>query len=90
LNRECNVQCVLQAIQRGREEYNSGYKVDLEARKQQRLEEEARRQAAEMEKVRADIMSGDHGTVRTVIPGRGDEAAFNDASSDDHDNDLEE
>lgn len=80
----------VQALEKGREEYNSGYKVDLDARKQQRQEAEARRQAEQMEKVRADIMSGNHGDVRTLIPGRADEAAFNDACDDEHDNDEEE
>lgn len=80
----------MQALEKGREEYNSGYKVDLEARKQKRNEEEADRQAQEMEKVRADIMSDKHGTVRTVIPGRGEEAAHNDGGSDEDDNDEEE
>ena len=70
----------MQAIEKGRAEYNSGYKVDLEARKQQRREEEERRQAQEMERVRADIMAGAHGTVKTVIPGRGQEAAHNDGT----------
>jgi hypothetical protein len=79
----------LQAIEEGREQYNSGYKVDLEARKQKRLEEEATRQAEEMEKVRVDIMSGNHGDVRTLIPGRGQEAAFNDDPGDEHSNDEE-
>lgn len=77
-----NQPLAVQAIDKGREEYNSGYKVDLEERKRQRREEEAHRQAEEMEKVRADIMSGMHGDVRTVIPGRGDEAAHNDCDDD--------
>lgn len=66
----------------------------MEERKKKRQEEEVRRQAAEMEKVRTDIMTGNHGDVRTVIPGRGDEAAFNDQDqtegSEDHANDMEE
>jgi hypothetical protein len=67
----------VQAIQRGRQEYYEGYKVDLDNRRQQMKEGEEQRRAAEMAKIREDIHAGTHGKLTAVMggPGDGDEDA---------------
>lgn len=70
LGRPADVEA-LQAIHEGAEEYNEFYKPDLEKRKAHHREQEVLRQKAEMDKVKADIFSG-QGETEVIVKGAGD------------------
>lgn len=77
----------MQAIHGSRKEYMESYLPDLEARKQRVRDAEAKRRAADMDRIERDVQAGRHGTVAPLfgedtegaVPARPDSDDGNDA-----------
>lgn len=74
----------MQAIHASRKEYTESYRPDLEARKQRVRDAEAKRRAADMERIERDVRAGRHGTVGPLFGDDGEGVAP--ATPGDHDN----